>query len=496
MSEFGETKDAAQGMMPRMELTPELCERARQARDARFDGRFYIGVVTTGVFCRPTCPVQPPKAENVRFFPAAASAFAAGFRPCLRCLPELAPGVRGRNGHPEPVGRAMKLIDGGFLDERTSAELAAEIGITARHLGRLFERHVGASPHRVAHTRRLLFAKHLLDDSDMPVANIAFASGFRSLRRFNSAVKETWHRPPVELRKRKTDTSGDLIRLRLSYRPPLDWSGLLDFHAGRAIDGVESVEDGRYRRTVRLGGGRGWFSVGRAAEGHALGLTARLRDVRHLAKLVSRVRRMFDLDAEPMAIAGALGRDPLLGPVLERHEGLRIPGSWDPFEIAVRAILGQQVSVAAARTLANRIVTEYGDELAESPESGPARLFPAPETLAEAPLEKQGVTGPRAKAIRRLSRRVADGTLDFEAADLAERLLALPGIGDWTAQYICLRSGHDPDAFPASDLGLLRGAGQDGEMTPARLRRRAEAWRPWRAYAAICLWRRYAGATA
>lgn len=491
MSEFGETTAAAGGMIAVMELTPELCERARQARDARFDGRFYIGVVTTGVFCRPTCPVQPPKAENVRFFPAPAMALAAGFRPCLRCLPELAPGVRNGNSGPALVGRALKLIDGGFLDDGTADELAVEVGVSVRHLGRLFERHVGATPHRVAYSRRLLFAKHLLDESDLPMTDIAFASGFGSLRRFNSAVKETWHRSPVALRKRKTAAAGELIRLRLSYRPPLDWAGLLGFYTGRAIDGVESVTRGHYRRSVRLGNGQGWFAVRRAEAGHALELTARLQDIRHLTELVARVRRMFDLDAEPMTIGGILGRDPLLAPVLRRYRGLRVPGSWDPFEIAVRAILGQQISVAAARTLANRIVTEFGEALEEPPEDGPERLFPTPATLAAAPLERLGVTGPRAEAIRHLSRRVADGALDFGAADLAERLIALPGIGDWTAQYICLRSGHDPDAFPAADLGLLRGAEQGEKMTPARLRRLAEGWRPWRAYAAICLWRRY-----
>lgn len=474
-----------------MELTPELCERARQARDARFDGRFYIGVVTTGVFCRPTCPVQPPKATNVRFFPAPAAALSAGFRPCLRCLPELAPGVRERDGGSALVGRALKLIDGGYLDDNAADELADEIGVSVRHLARLFERHVGATPHRVAHTRRLLFAKHLLDESDLPVADIAFASGFSSLRRFNSAVKETWNRSPVALRKRKTTSGGDVIRLRLSYRPPLDWKNLLGFYADRVIAGVETVAAEQYRRTVRLGGGQGWFAVERTREGHALELSARLQDLRYLPELVSRVRRMFDLDAEPMTIAGALGKDPLLGPILSRYKGLRVPGSWEPFEIAVRAILGQQISVTAARTLANRIVTEYGEELAEPPETGPTRLFPAPEALAEAPLEKLGVIGARAKAIRYLSRQVADGVLDFEAPDLAERLVAFPGIGDWTAQYICLRSGSDPDAFPAADLGLLRGAEQDEEMTPSKLRRLAEAWRPWRAYAAICLWRRY-----
>lgn len=497
MSESGETSRATAGMMSVMELNPEICERARQARDARFDGRFYIGVVTTRVFCRPTCPVQPPKPENVRFYPSAAAASAAGFRPCLRCLPELAPGVRGRNGSPGLVGRALALIDGGFLDDNSSAGLAAEIGMSVRHLSRLFERHVGASPHRVAHMRRLLFAKHLLDESDLSVADIAFASGFASLRRFNSAVKATWGRTPGTLRRRRATSGGGTIRLRLAYRPPLDWPALLSFYAGRALPGVEWVGEGAYRRSIRVGGRQGWFAV-RQAAGHALELTARLPDTRLLAELVARVRRMFDLDADPMAIGDVLGRDPLLRPIFVDDPGLRIPGAWDPFEIAVRAILGQQISVAAARTLASRIVTELGELLDDPPVGGVERLFPPPEVLAEAPLEHLGVIGKRATAIRHLSGQVADGAIDFEAADLADRLVAVPGIGDWTAQYIALRAGVDPDAFPASDLGLLRGAAAvpDQPMAPARLRQRAEDWRPWRAYAAICLWRRYAALAA
>jgi AraC family transcriptional regulator of adaptative response / DNA-3-methyladenine glycosylase II len=479
-----------------MELTADICERARRSRDARFDGRFFTAVLTTGVFCRPTCPVQPPQAKNVRFYPTAVAAMAAGFRPCLRCLPELAPGNRLAHNGSAVVVQALRLIDGGYLDEQSVAGLASELDVTPRHLSRLFQQHVGATPHRVAQTRRLLFAKHLLDQSELSVADIAFAAGFGSLRRFNSVVKSTWDRSPRALRRRRpVPSASESLSLRLSYRPPLDWPRLLAFFSDRAIPHVESVGDTGYRRTVRIGGQTGRIAVSPAAEGHALVLQAQLPDVRHLAELVTRVRRMFDLDADLMAVGSVLGRDPLLGPVLKKSPGLRVPGAWDPFEIAVRAILGQQISVAAARTLASRIVQEFGEPLADAPEEGPDRLFPGPQHLAVAAMEKLGVVGARAEAIRQLAHRVADGEVDFEAPDLVERLMALPGIGDWTAQYISMRSGHDPDAFPAADLGLLRGAEEGETMTPTRLRRRAEDWRPWRAYAAICLWRRYAGMT-
>lgn len=479
-------------MIHSMELSPEICERARQARDPRFDGRFFIAVRTTGVFCRPTCPVQPPKAKNVRFYPTAAAALAAGFRPCLRCLPELAPGQRRFSNGQERIDYALKLIDGGFLDRHGTSQLAARIGITARHLSREFEQYLGATPHRVAHTRRLLFAKHLLDESDLSVTDIAFASGFGSLRRFNSAVKDTWSRPPGELRKRRArPDAGGAIRLTLGYRPPLNWEALLEFFRQRAISGVESVSENAYSRTILVGERAGRIHVRPAESGHRLELTVNLPDVRFLSQLAARVRRMFDLDADPMAVQAVLGGDAMLASVLENKPGLRIPGAWDPFEISIRAIVGQQVSVAAARTLINRIVSALGDPLEDTPDDQPHRLFPSPERLARAPLESLGITRSRARTIRHLAGEVAAGRIDLEGTGTVSALTALPGIGDWTAQYIALRSGNDPDAFPASDLGLLRGAENGEAMTPARLRKKAETWRPWRAYAAICLWRRY-----
>ncbi len=477
-----------------MELTDEICERARQARDPRFDGCFFIGVVTTSVFCRPTCPVQPPRGDRVRFFATAAAAMEAGFRPCLRCLPELAPGTRAAGSASGRVETALALIADGFLDGRRHDDLAAAVGVSPRQLSRLFRRHVGAAPGQVAHTRRLLFAKQLLDDSDLSLTEIAFAAGFGSVRRFNTVIRETWQRPPSAVRRRDAPTAaaGAPIRLRLAYRPPFDWPALIEFHRRRALPGVECVHADRYRRTVTTAGGSGWIEVGPSPEMHSLELSVSVPDVRGLASLVTRVRRMFDLDAEPAAIAAVLGADPLLAPMVEECPGLRLPCAWDTFEVAVRAILGQQVSVEAARTLAARIVDRFGEPIDTPPNGGPDRLFPTPERLAEAPLERHGVIGARARAIRQLASDLASGVLDLDGPDLAARLVALPGIGDWTAQYVAMRSGRDPDAFPAADLGLRRGAAQGEPVTAAQLRRRAEAWRPWRAYAAVCLWRRHA----
>jgi DNA-3-methyladenine glycosylase II len=279
--------------------------------------------------------------------------------------------------------------------------------------------------------------------------------------------------------------------MRLSYHPPLDWSGLLAFYARRAITGIETAADGRYRRSVRIDGNPAWIEVKPVAGDEALELTVNTGRSPVAREIADRVRRMFDLETDPAAITAVFDADPLLGPIAADAADLRMPGAWDPFEVAVRAILGQQISVAAARTLAQRMVEAFGDHVATAP-AGLQRLFPIPARLADAPLEEFGVFGGRARAIRNLSARVAEGSLDLEGAGLAARLLELPGIGDWTAQYIALRSGQDADAFPAADLGLLRGADPEGRMTPAQLRRRAEAWRPWRGYAALCLWRRYA----
>ncbi|MBI5017823.1 MAG: DNA-3-methyladenine glycosylase 2 family protein [Deltaproteobacteria bacterium] len=474
-------------------LDPAACERARQARDARFDGRFFVAVPSTRIYCRPVCPVQPLNAEHVQFYPTAAAARAAGYRPCLRCRPEAAPGTPAWRGTGATVARALRLIAEGALDRASVTDLAARLGVGERYLRKLFLTQVGASPAVVAATRRLHLAKQLLDETALSMTAVAEASGYRSLRRFNDAVRETYGRPPQSLR--RTPTAGDEgVRLRLTCRSPLEWDPMRAHFARRALPGVEQVREDHYVRTFRLGSTSGWLSV-RPVPGEAaieLGLSPSAV-TGALPSLVARVRRMFDLDAEPSAIAGHLGVDPVLAPLVARWPGLRLPSAFDPFEQAVRAILGQQVTVAAAVTVTARLVARLGDNLMGAPDGGPDRLFPTPEAIAEGDLSSLGVPGKRAEALQTFAAAVASGALGLSADrgpdELVGRLVALPGIGSWTAEYIALRAFGEPDAFPASDLGLLKSEAWGEERPTAReLAARAERWRPWRAYAALYLW--------
>jgi len=476
-------------------LEPKACYKALLARDARWDGRFFTAVSTTRIYCRPVCPAPPPKFTNVRFYAVAAAAAAAGYRPCRRCRPETAPGSPAWNGTSATVARALRLIASGAGDESGVEGLAAQLGLGARQVRRLFDRHVGATPVAVAQTRRVHFAKRLLDETTLPVTEVAWAAGFRSLRRFNSVFKETFDMAPSAMRRGRVgagtgDTSN--ISLKLAFRPPFDWQGLVAFLAARAIPGVERVTAETYARTVRLGDVTGVVSVRRVLGGSHVVLAAPAEFAPVLLDVVGRVRRVFDLDADPAAIADALGEDELLSPVFAKRPGLRVPGAWDVWELAVRAILGQQVSVAGACTMLGRLVAAHGETLA-----GPAALlthvFPGPERLAAARLEEIGLTGRRAETVRELARRVARGERLLSPSPTLEeaiaRLVAVPGIGPWTAQYIAMRALAEPDAFPAGDLWLRRAVAQGGEDWPERrLRERAEAWRPWRAYAALALW--------
>ncbi|NNG04910.1 MAG: DNA-3-methyladenine glycosylase 2 family protein [Inquilinus sp.] len=480
-----------------MELDPEICERARLARDARFDGRFFIGVKTTGIYCRPICPVRPPKAENVRFYPTAAAAAEAGFRPCLRCRPEAAPGSPAWFGTAATVSRGLRLIGEGALDgDGTVERLAGRLGVGARHLSRLFRRHLGAPPRAVAGTRRLQFAKKLINETELPLAEIALSSGFGSIRRFNAAFLGSYGCPPSALRRapvrRKTGEAGGDFVLRLPYRTPFDWHFLADYFALRATPGVEAVDRQGYRRTIALDGQAGQIHIRPVAGENALMLQVMLPDSRSLFAVVERVRRLFDLAADPDDIAAHLGRDPDLAPVVAAHPGLRLPGAWDGFELAVRAILGQQVTVKGASTLAGRLAAAFGERLPVA--DGPAILFPTPAALAEADVGAIGLPKARARTIRALAGAVRSGAVTFDAAldpgTLEDRLTALPGIGGWTAQYVAMRALNEPDAFPATDLGLIRSAAALGMAANAKaLAARAEAWRPWRAYAAQYLWR-------
>lgn len=479
-----------------MQSTKEIFERARLSRDTRFDGRFFVGVKTTGIYCRPICPANPPKSENVEFYRTAASAGEAGFRPCLRCRPECAPGTAAWAGTSTTVQRGLRLIAEGALDDGNVERLADRLGVTSRHLRRLFGKHLGASPLSVAHTQRLHFAKNLIDQTSLSMQDISVAAGFGSVRRFNDTFRKTYGRTPRELRKhRAPPIVAGTFTVRLPYRVPFDWDRMLAFFAARATPGVEQVHEGRYLRTLSAGNAAGLIDVRDA--GGQLSLSLHGLDTTSLFPIVQRLRGLFDLDASTDDIASVLSTDSMLGPLLRRHPGVRVPGAWDGFELTVRAILGQQVSVSAATTLAGRIADRYGEPV-EVPVDGltapPNRLFPGAEKLARARLENLGIIRSRAQTIRSVARGVASGELSFDAAQATDRfcsaLKAIKGIGDWTAEYVAMRAMKDPDAFPASDLGLLRAFDSPGRkrMKPGELKERAEAWRPWRAYAALLLW--------
>ncbi len=472
-----------------------ICCRALATRDARFDGRLFVGVATTGVYCRPICPARTPRPENCRFYPSAAAAQSAGFRPCLRCRPELSPDAAAWRGTSNTVSRALALIAEGALDEGEAgvAELAARLGMGERQLRRLFDRHLGVPPVAVAQTRRVLFAKQLIQDSALPMTAVAAAAGFGSVRRFNAVFRRLYGRTPSELRRRRR-ASPSALRLRLAYRPPYDWDAIAEFLAARAVEGVELVERGVYWRTLAIDGACG--SVAVAPGRGCLVATIRLPELRGLLAIVGRLRRLFDLDADVLAIGSHLRGDAGLAPLVARRPGLRAPGSWDGFELAVRAILGQQISVAAARRLAGRLTALAGAPLAADL-TGHERLtraFPTPERIAALDLSGVGMPRARSAALQALARAAqADAALfapGCGSEQALERLAALPGFGPWTLQYWALRALRDSDAFPAGDVALRRSSAvaNGSPLSPHALLARAEAWRPWRAYAAQHLW--------
>jgi AraC family transcriptional regulator of adaptative response / DNA-3-methyladenine glycosylase II len=468
-----------------MSLDADAMYAAMASRDRRFEGQFVVGVRTTGIYCRPGCPARIPKRDNVRFYACTAAAQADGLRPCLRCRPDAAPGTPAAVGSPTTVARALRLIAQGALDESGIEALAERLGVTDRHLRRLFDRHLGASPLAVARTQRAHFARKLLEETALPMTEVAGAAGFASLRRFNDAMRATFHATPSELRRRgsrsqSSDDSGAL-GLSLPLREPFAYEELLAFLAARAIPGVERVAHGTYARTVTAGGRAGSIEVSRAPGAGALSLQVRAAPGADLFTLVARARALFDLDADPIRIDALLARDARLRRSVRAHPGLRVPGAWDGFEIAVRAILGQQVSVAAATTLAGRLVARFGEPV-DGPMDGLTHLFPTPDALARADVASIGLPRARAEAIRQLARAAADGGRPFESVDGMTRL---PGVGPWTAAYVAMRAGRDPDAFPSGDLALLRVSASPSSRA---LEAKSEAWRPWRAYAAVHLW--------
>lgn len=466
-----------------MEWETEVCYRALKARDPRFDGLFFVGVSSTGVYCRPVCHARTPKEENCAFFDRPAAAEKAGYRPCLLCRPELAPGRSRVDAVDRLADVAVRLIEDGRLEEMSLNDLAEELGVTDRHLRRVVMARYGVSPIELAQTQRLLSAKRLLTDTRLPVGEVAMASGFSSVRRLNALFKERYRLSPSALR-RRVESPRETVRCRVAFRPPYAWDEMLAFLGDRAIPGVELVENGVYRRAVAMGAVTGHVAVRMGEKGLEVEVTPALAV--KLPAILRRIRRLFDTAAEPLEIAEALGE---LGGATP---GLRVPGAWEGFEIGVRAILGQQISVKGARTLAGRIAGEFGPPI-ESPWPGLSVAFPSAERMAEAvpdEIAKLGVIGARAASIIGLAGALARKELRLLPGGDPQRtinaLLKLKGIGPWTAEYIAMRALSYPDAFPRGDLGLLKALGTTDPRAADAL---VERYRPWRSYAALYLWR-------
>lgn len=489
MSDFGEIRKKISRYDLRMILERDICYQALLTHDPRFDGAFFVAVTSTGVYCRTVCTAKTPSLKNCNFYGNAAEAETAGFRPCLRCRPELAPG----NSRVDAISRTANviasMIDDGALNEMSVGELASTLGISERHLRRVVESTFGVSPLELAQTQRLLLAKRLLADSNVSITEVAFASGFSSLRRFNSLLKEKYGLSPSQIRasKRKSKNSeSDMIRCQLSYRSPFDWKSLLAFLEYRTAGGVELVRDNKYYRTVRIGKECGWIVVINDAGKSSLQIDASVGLSRVLMPLLNRIRRLFDLNAHPETIAEHLGS------LANSNPGLRVPGAFNGFETAVRGILGQQVTVRAASTLMTRFGRKFGEEI-ETPVEGLEIVFPSAADVAELEAEdlvSLGVIKSRANTIISLARAVASGQLSLEQAidpeERIQQLKELPGIGDWTAHYIAMRALNWPDAFPYSDLGIRKALKVENDKKVIAL---AEAWRPWRSYAAMHLWK-------
>ncbi len=472
----------------------ERCYRAVESRDARFDGWFITAVRTTGIYCRPSCPTPVrPKRENVSFYPTAAAAQLAGFRACKRCRPDASPGSPEWNVRGDLVGRAMRLIADGTVDRDGVAGLARRLAVSERHLDRLLLRELGAGPLAIARAQRAQAARVLIETTDLPFTDVAFAAGFESIRQFNDTVREVFALTPTALRtagRRRADIAHGVLTLRLPYRPPLDWSTLSAWLRARALPGVAEVTGGVYRRTLRLPRGAGVVAL-EPVDTH-IRCTLRLESMADLTSAVRQCRRLLDLDADPLSVVEVLSKDRRLSSTVKKRPGLRAPGAVDGTELAIQAVLGQQVSLAAARTLASRLVTANGDVI-KIADPTLTHLFPTAEAIAEADLVRLGVPATRRATLRGLARAVVGGSLALDpGADRTEtyqQLLRLPGVGEWTAGYIVMRALGDPDTFLASDLGIKKAGARLGiGSNPRAISEHAAAWRPWRSYATHQLW--------
>ncbi|MBK1785664.1 DNA-3-methyladenine glycosylase 2 [Prauserella cavernicola] len=487
----------------------ERCYRAVMSRDSRFDGQFIVAVRTTGIYCRPSCPAMTPKARNVEFYPTSAAAQSRGYRACRRCLPDAVPGSPEWNVRADLAARAMRLIADGTVEREGVPGLARRLGYSERQLGRVLTAELGAGPLALARAHRAHSARLLIELSQLPLTDVAFAAGFASVRQFNNTIREVFAATPSQLRtaaagrraqaggENGTPSGGARLSLRLPFREPFDADGLLAFLTARAIPGVEDVVDG-YRRTLRLPHGCGFVRL--APADRYVRCDLRLTDVRDLGNAVARVRRLLDLDADPEAVTQVLGADPALAPLVATTPGIRVPGAVDGTELVLRAMLGQQVSVAAARTAAGRLATELGEPMPGASDGEPGLLFPTAATIAEHGTDV--LRGPRARieAIRAVAEAIATGDLDVhvgrDAPDLRAELLAAPGIGPWTADYVLMRVLGQPDVLLGGDLVVRKGAAALGlDDTAAGLAEHAQAWRPWRSYAGMYLWRASAATT-
>ncbi|MEV7288834.1 AlkA N-terminal domain-containing protein [Streptomyces sp. NPDC093252] len=478
-----------------MHTDTERCVRAVRSNDARFDGWFYTAVLTTGIYCRPSCPVVPPKPENMVFLPSAAACQQAGYRACKRCRPDTSPGSPQWNQRADLTARAMRLIADGVVDREGVPGLAARLGYSTRQIERQLRAELGAGPLALARAQRAETARLLIETTDLPMAELAFAAGFASIRTFNDTVREVFALAPGELRARRPrgqrpQAATGALTLRLPFRTPLNPDNLFGHLAATAVPGVEEWRDGAYRRTLRLPLGHGIVALTPTPDHIICRLT--LSDLRDLPVAIARCRRLLDLDADPVAVDDALRADPLLAPLVDKAPGRRVPRTVDEAEFAVRAVLGQQVSTAAARTHAARLVTAHGDPVTD-PEGGLTHLFPTTERLASVDPATLAMPRTRRATFTTLVSHLADGTLhlgvESDWPETRAQLLALPGFGPWTADVIALRALGDPDAFLPTDLGIRRAAqGLGLPSTPAALTARAAAWRPWRAYAVQYLW--------